>query len=314
MKVITNLLVTMVLSILVCSVQAQIVVPSASPTAKLEQEVGLTKITVEYSRPSLKDRVVLGTATEKSIEKYGQAWRTGANTATKFTFSDDVKIAGQDLKKGAYSILTIPEAKTWTIKFFTYESGSWTAYLEKTPVLETKVDVQNTGRAVETFTIDINNINMASATIDLLWGNFLVSIPMTVEVDTHVSKAIETTLAGPSQNDYYQAASYFHDAGKDLSQALVWIKQANAKEPKFWMVRKEALILADMGNYQAAIKAATQSKELAQAAKYEPYIRMNEESIAEWTKKVGKTGKVQVEAQKMEVPKTKAPEQKQDKI
>lgn len=304
-----NLLTTIALSIFVFSLQAQIQVPSGSPTAKFEQEVGLTKIAIEYSRPSVKDRVVFGTAADKSIEKYGQAWRTGANNATKFTFSDDVKIAGQDLKKGSYTILSIPDPKTWTIKFFTYETGSWTAYLEKTPVLETKVDVQNIGRKVETFTIDINNTTMESATIDLIWDNFLVSIPMTVEVDARVSKSIETTLAGPSQNDYYQAASYFHDAGKDLTQSLVWIKQANAKEPKFWMVRKEALILADMGNYQAAIKAATQSKELAQAANYEPYVRMNEESIAEWTKKVGKTGK-QVEAQKMEVPKTKVQDHK----
>jgi tetratricopeptide (TPR) repeat protein len=92
-------------------------------------------------------------------------------------------------------------------------------------------------------------------------------------------------MAGPSQNDYYQAASYYHDNGKDLKQALEWIKMANAENPRFWQVRREALILADMGNYPAAIQAAEKSKSLAKEANNDDYVRMNEKSIAEWTQK-----------------------------
>ena len=133
-------------------------------------------------------------------------------------------------------------------------------------------------------TIDINNIDNESATIDLLWDDVLVSIPLKVEVDSRVMAAIDKTMAGPGQDDYYAAASYYHDASKDLAQALVWIRKANSSDQKFWMVRKEAQILADMGNYKAAIEAAKRSKSLAEEASYEPYIRMNEELIREWTK------------------------------
>ncbi len=267
---------------------AQIVTPSASPSATLTQTVGLTKITVEYSRPSIKERIVFGTASEQSLEKYDQPWRTGANTATKFTFSDDVKIAGKNLAKGAYSIITIPGKTQWKIQFFPYDSGQWTYYTDKKPVLEAPIAVQKNGRKVETFTIDLNNISNESATIDLIWDDFLISIPLKVEVDSRVMASIEKAMAGPGQNEYYAAASYYHEANKDLAQALVWIRKANADKDnlKFWMVRKEAEILAAMGNYRAAIETATLSKELAEKASYEPYIRNNEESIREWKKKL----------------------------
>lgn len=278
-------------------VSAQIETPQPSPSSKLEQTVGLSTITIEYSRPSIKDRIVFGTEAEKSMEKYGKTWRTGANSATKLTFGEDVKINGQDLKAGAYAILTVPGMKEWTVMLFPYESGSWTSYTEKEPVLETKVMSKKSGRTVETFTIDINDLRNSSANINLIWSDFVVSIPVSVDTDSRVTKAIDAVMSGPAQGDYYQAASYYHDEGKDLSQALVWIKKANAEDAKFWMVRREALILADLGRYQEAIAKAKESKEMAKKAKYEPYIRNNEESIAEWTAKLG--GKVKMKGEKV---------------
>lgn len=298
---------TLALALAFCvAVSAQIRTPQPSPSSKLEQTVGLGTVTIEYSRPSMKDRTVFGNADEKSMEKYGKDWRTGANNTTKFTFSEDVKIDGKNLSAGAYTILTVPGMKEWTIKFYNYAAGGWTSFVDKTPALETKVMAQKSGRQVETFTIDINNLRNNSATIDLIWSDFVVSIPMTVGTDAKVLKSIETVMNGPAQNDYYQAASYYHDSGKDLSQALVWIKKANEADQKFWMVRREALILADLNRYTEAIAMAKKSKELAEAAKYEPYIRNNEESIKEWssmlTKDVKTTKKMQ-KVQKAELPK-----------
>ncbi|MEM6699867.1 MAG: DUF2911 domain-containing protein [Bacteroidota bacterium] len=281
---------TLALALAFCVVMsAQIQTPQPSPSSKLEQTVGLGTVTIEYSRPSMKDRTVFGTADEKSMEKYGKHWRTGANNTTKFTFSEDVKIDGQNLSAGAYTVLTIPGMKEWTIKFYEYAAGGWTSFVDKAPALETKVMAQKSDRQVETFTIDINNLRNGSATIDLIWSDFVVSIPMTVGTDAKVLKSIEMVMNGPAQNDYYQAASYYHDSGKDLSQALVWIKKANETDQKFWMVRREALILADLNRYTEAIAMAKKSKELAEAAQYEPYIRNNEESIKEWSMKL-KTG------------------------
>ncbi|MEL6942316.1 MAG: hypothetical protein AAFO82_06580, partial [Bacteroidota bacterium] len=181
----------------------------------------------------------------------------------------------------------------------------WTSFVDKTPVLETKVMAKKSGRQVETFTIDINNLRDGSATIDLIWDDFIVSIPMTVGTDAKVVKSIEAVMNGPSQNDYYQAASYYHSAGKDLSQALVWIKKANANEAdhKFWMLRREALILADLKRYDDAIAAAKKSKALAEQAEYEPYIRNNEESIKEWMTAMKEGGKPMPKKAKADAPK-----------
>jgi tetratricopeptide (TPR) repeat protein len=103
-------------------------------------------------------------------------------------------------------------------------------------------------------------------------------------VDKKVSAAIERTMAGPSSNDYAAAANYYHDNKKDLKKALEWIQKANAMDPQFWTLRRESLILADLGKKPEAIAAATRSLDLAEKAKNDDYIKMNKMSIAEWKK------------------------------
>ena len=97
--------------------------------------------------------------------------------------------------------------------------------------------------------------------------------------------SIEGVMDGPSQNDYYAAATYYHESGKDLNQALNWIEKATAgKNPRYWQVRRKALILADLGRKEEAIKAAEMSMQLAIEAGNEDYVRMNKKSIDEWSK------------------------------
>ena len=271
-----------VLSLVSFDLNAQIRTPQASPTATFSQQVGLTDVEIVYSRPSVKERTIFAA---DGLVPFGKMWRTGANAATKITFGDDVKLAGKDLKKGAYAIVTIPTATEWTVNFYPYESGSWSSYTEKEPALSLTTKVESLPFSVESFTITLNNLKSNSADLLMYWEKTIVSISIEAEVDTKVMNDIKLTLGGPTQNDYYQAASYFHDNGKDLKQALEWIKMANAEDPKFWQVRREALILADMGNFPAAIQAAEQSKALATKAGNEDYVRMNDKSIAEWTQK-----------------------------
>ena len=77
---------------LMFSVNAQVETPQPSPSAKLEQKVGLTDVTIEYSRPGVKGRKIFG-----DLEPWGKVWRTGANKNTTITFSDDITFAGQDV-------------------------------------------------------------------------------------------------------------------------------------------------------------------------------------------------------------------------
>ena len=260
--------------------QAQIRTPAPSPSHEFTQMVGLTEITVNYSRPSLRERAVF---TKDGLQPYGVTWRTGANQANKFSFSTDVTINGQELKGGTYTMTTVPGMNEWKVNLYKYGSSNSDDYAEQTPAASFMIKPMKLNDKVETFTIDINDIRNASATLNLMWENTKVSIPMEVPADKMVMASIERVMAGPSANDYYAAASYLLSEEKNLDQALEWVQKANAMgEPRFWTVRTEALILAALGKTNEAIAAAEKSKKLAQEAGNAQYVSMNEASIKEW--------------------------------
>ena len=92
-------------------------------------------------------------------------------------------------------------------------------------------------------------------------------------------------MAGPSGNDYFQAASYYHDAGKDLNKALMWMKKATEGDnPPFWYLRRMSLIQADLGDVSGAIATAKKSLAAAEKANNADYVKMNKESIQKWMK------------------------------
>jgi Protein of unknown function (DUF2911) len=263
---------------------AQITTPAASPSAKIEQKVGLTDIKIDYSRPSAKGRAIF--SGKDPLVPFDNLWRTGANSITKISFSDDVTVEGQSLKKGEYGILTKPNATSWAINFYAYDGSNWSSYISKTPAVSVNVVPKTSTYHVESFTIDINNIETSKATLIFSWEKTIVPVNITLDVDKAVMANIEKVMAGPSTNDYYNAASYYHDSGKDLEQALEWVRKATKTDsPKFWQVRKEALILADLGRYKEAIEAAKLSSELAKKAENQEYVKMNEKSISDWMKK-----------------------------
>ncbi len=265
---------------------AQIKTPAASPASKLEQTVGLSTVTVEYSRPSMKGRTIFA---QDGLVPFGKMWRTGANAATKLTFSDDVKLGGKEVKAGAYAVITVPDAASWKVNLYEFGDRYWSAYREKDPTVSFMVTPTTTKATTETFTIEVNDVTSTTANITIRWENTAVNLPVEVEVDKKVMAAIESAMGGTTKGEYYTAATYYHDTGKDLNQALAWVQKATAgDDPKFWQVRREAMILADLGRYKEAIAAATKSKDLATKAENEDYIRMNTASIKEWTMKMGK--------------------------
>lgn len=298
MKKLSFIIITLaVLSFVSIDLNAQIRTPAPSPTATFSQQVGLTDVEIVYSRPSIKGRTIFAA---DGLVPYGKIWRTGANQASKITFSEAVKVGGKDLKAGTYAILTIPTATSWTVNFYTHESGNWSSYVDKTPAASLQTKVQDLPFSIESFTITLNDMTSNSANLLIYWDTKIVSVSIETEVDKKVMENIASVMGGPTQNQYYQAASYYHDAGKDLKQALTWIQKANAENPKFWQVRREALILADMGNVDGAIAAAKKSKELATAAGNDDYVRMNDKSIAEWMGKKSGQGMKGSKAAKME--------------
>lgn len=278
---VSKLLAFAVLAFFAISAKAQIQTPAPSPTAELKQRVGLTDVTIVYSRPSAKGRVVFS---DNGVTPFGKVWRVGANSATKFSFGDAVKLGGQEVKKGDWAVLATPGAMEWKIMLYPYESTNWSSYAEKTPEVSFMFKPEKIGTKVESFTIDINNLQNTSATIDLIWENTKVSLPLAVDVDSRVMANIDRVMAGPSAGDLSAAATYYHENKKDLNKALEWIQKANASAPRYWTLHREALILGDLGRKADAIAVAQKSLAEAEKNKDDAYIRMNKEAIAKWQK------------------------------
>lgn len=263
---------------------AQVKTPAPSPKSTVEQMVGLTEVTVVYSRPSKKGRTIFG-----DLVPFGKLWRTGANKNSIVTFSDDVVIKGQTLKKGSYAIFTTPKVDMWEVVFYadTENWGTPEDWNEKNVALSTNVDAQMLSNAVETFTIGINNIDNNSATLDLSWDKTLVPIKFEVPTQKIAMASIEKVLAGPTSGDYFSSAQYFYQSNGDLNKALEYVNKAIDlnKDKPFWYTRQKSLIQAKLGDKKGAIETAKISLAAATAAKNDDYVKMNNDSIAEWSKK-----------------------------
>lgn len=266
----------------VYSVQAQVKAPQPSPTAKLEQKVGLTDITIEYSRPGVKGRKVFG-----GLVPYGELWRTGANKNTIITFSTNATIDGQTLKAGSYAIFTKPGEESWEVYFYK-DTNNWGVPKEWD---ETKVALKTTAKSypvpfnVETFAMDINNITNNGGHLEFIWEKTYVAVPFTVPTDEGVLASINEVMSGPSVNDYYAAATYYLESNKNIEKAMEWIDKAvemTKDQPRFWILRKQALIHAKAGDKKGAIAAAKASLKLAEKEGNKGYVKMNQDSLKEW--------------------------------
>lgn len=261
---------------------AQVQTPKPSPSSKLSQTVGLTDVEVKYSRPSMRGRKVFG-----NLVPYGKVWRTGANENTTITFSDDITINNDTLKKGTYAIYTKPNADKWEVIFYK-DSKNWgnpREWSDAKVALKAIVPVQKMPMPIETFTITLDDLKSDRATLGMLWENIYVGVPFNVPTEAKAEASIKKVMAGPSANDYFNASKYYKDNGKDLNQALTWVDKAITSRPNaFWMVREKALILAKMGKKKEAIATAKKSMELAEKAGNAGYVKMNKDSIAEWSK------------------------------
>ena len=260
--------------------QAQLETPAPSPASTVTSKVGMTEIKIEYSRPAMKGRKVFG----GDVVPFGELWRTGANSATKVTTTDSITIMGKGLAKGTYVLMTKPGKDSWEIIFNKNPAVSVFGYKPEDDVLKVNVKTINNPLTVESFTMGVSNITNTSADIEIAWENTVVRIPFTNDVDSKVMAQIKQKLDGPSQNDYFAMSQYYFDSGKDAKQALDFVDKAIAKGERFWMLRHKSLVQAKLGDKKGAIESAKRSLALAQEAKNNDYIRMNEKSIVEWSK------------------------------
>ena len=274
------------LAIILSSVssQAQVTTPQPSPKATLNQIVGLTDVEIEYSRPGTKGRNIFG-----DLVPFGKVWRTGANSNTTISFSEDVVIDGKTLKKGKYALYTLPKVESWEIIFYskTDNWGNPEVWNESDVALRATVVPEMLNRNIESFTIDINNLDNNFATLNLSWEKTLVSLKFEVPTQKMAMASIDKVLAGPSGGDYFSAAQFYFQSNGDLTKALVYVNKALElnKENPYWYTKLKSLIQAKLGDKKGAIETARMSLAAAKAAKNNDYVKMNEDNIIEWSKK-----------------------------
>ncbi|MGA1582402.1 MAG: DUF2911 domain-containing protein [Saprospiraceae bacterium] len=258
---------------------SQVLTPRPSPMCKVEQMVGLTTVSLEFSRPSVKGRELF-----VDIEAFGQIWRTGANASSKITFSDDVMVEGNKVPAGTYALYSVPGKEEWTIMLYKDLAlgGSVSKYDESQELVRFTVENEMADDEVETFFIMVDNITLNSAEVSLQWGNYRVPFTVETMTDDQVMASIDATMAGPSAGDYYAAASYYYESGKDMNKALEWVRMANSENARYWTLRMEAKILHSLGQTAEAKIVMAKSSEMAKEAGSDGYAKQNDVMMSEW--------------------------------
>jgi hypothetical protein len=202
--------------------------PQASPAASVKQRIGLTDVEVEYSRPSVKARKIFG-----GLVPYGEVWRTGANTATKLTFSADVKLEGTPVPAGSYALYTIPGENEWVV-ILSKVTGQWGSYQydEKNDLLRAKVKPIALKDPVETMSISLEEVRDDAAQLAITWDKTRVTAKIETDLVAVMVPQIKTAMAGDAKKKpYFQAAMFYYEHNLDLKQALAWMDEAVKEQP-----------------------------------------------------------------------------------
>lgn len=249
--------------------------PQPSPGQTIKQDFGISSIELNYSRPGIKGRKIFG-----DLVPYGKVWRTGANSATRIKFTDDVTIGGQPLKAGEYAIYTLPDEKEWQI-IINKGSANWgTDYKQEDDIFRVKAAAVKLDQPVETFTMQFANVKSNSADLQIIWDKTMVSVPITTDVDQKVMAQIDNAL-NKDNRPYFQAAMYYMETGRDLNKAVEWLDKAIEQNPNaYWVYHQKANALARLGKKEEAKITAQKSMELAKSANNDDYVKLNEKLIA----------------------------------
>lgn len=237
--------------------------PPASPPAKVSEQVGLTTVEIQYARPSMRGREIFG-----ALVPYGDVWRTGANQATRITFSTDVTFGGESVKAGTYGLFTIPGKTQWTV-ILNKAPEQWGSYAYDASQDVTRVfaDAQTIADPVETMRLGVDMLIDDTGLLTLEWANTRVQVAIAVDLVAQLVPQIEAAMAAPGdQKNYLGAAMFYYSHDLDLDVALGWINAALEQQPEaVWVQYRKGLILAKMGDTEAARASAEAAIKMADA-------------------------------------------------
>lgn len=236
--------------------------PVLSPTAKIWQQFSTSFISVEYSRPSARNRTIFG-----DVVPFDKPWRTGANASTKISFGEDIILGGTEVKAGTYSIYTIPNSKEWIFSLNKdLDITNAANFKTENDVARLTIKPMKSDKKIETFTISIDDISTNSATLNLSWENTNISIPIVADNKARIFAYLEKEL-NKTNPIYQKAANFYLDENYKLAEALNYINKAIEGSPNaFWLYWTKASIYAKMNNKTEAIKVGEIALEKAKIA------------------------------------------------
>ena len=274
-----KLLLSVLIGVCFLNTNAQLKTPAPSPTQSIKQDFGISSIELIYSRPGIKGRKIFG-----DLVPWNKVWRTGANSATRIKFNDDVTFGGQSLKAGEYAIYTVPNENEWEV-IINKGSANWgTEYKMEDDIFRVKVKPMKLDQVIESFTMQFGNVKATSTDLQIMWDKTAVAIPITTDIDKKIMAQINSQVIKDSR-PYFQSAMYYLENGKDLNQAVQWFDKAIEQNPNgYWIYHQKANALAKLGKKPEAKVVAQKSLDIARQEKNDDYVRLNEKLLADLNK------------------------------
>ena len=278
---------------------ADLELPAPSPAAKVSQRVGITDVSVEYSSPAVGGRVIFG-----DLVPWDKAWRTGANSPTKITFSRDATFGGAAVPAGTYAIVTLPGKKAWQIALnkdltINVTDHTYNAKDELVRVNATTSKIAKRERMIFAF----SDTSDDTTSLDLEWDKLRVSVPIKVDTAKHVDASIKALLesdaapgatatagdksspAGPPLwRQFANAARYVSEKKKDYPAATAMIEKSLALKVQWYNNWIKADILHRQGNDAEALKFAQIAKDLGDKEPAGAFFYKDtvEKALVEW--------------------------------
>jgi len=273
------------------STSGQLNHPEASPLAKIEQEIGLSKISIEYFRPAVTGRVIFGNDSDgfPGLVPYNLIWRVGANEVTKIIFDTDVSVLGNILPKGSYALYAFPSEREWQIVFHkntTHWGDGRTAYDASEDALRITVTPAKVLAFQENFSISFDGITHDSVAMIWHWAHTKITLPIAVDTQSVMEVQIQEKLQNtPTAQTYYEIARYYQEQGIKTATFLDHVNKAlELCGETYYFYRIKSLLQAELGRYEDAILSATKSMNMSETEGKDEFVRMNQRMIGIWKK------------------------------
>lgn len=240
--------------------QGAIELPAPSPKARVEQRVGITDVSIDYSSPGVKGRKIWG-----DVVPYDKVWRAGANAPTKLTVSRDFSFGGTKVKAGSYSVFVTPGKKTWTVALNTDLTATQDSHDDKNDVVHLTVTPQALPAVRERLLYMFTDTQDDRVNVDLEWERMRIRVPLTIDTKAFVTAGLEKAV-GDAWRPHATAANYYFEGG-DLARAVTLVDKSIAIESNWRNEWLRARIQGKKGNKAEATASANRALSLGKGDK-----------------------------------------------